>query len=46
MSFSSGEKSQVSIVFKNVTYQEEDSYFKADVAVIFGSWKKVKVPEG
>jgi len=31
---------------KNITYWEEDSHFQADVAVIFGSWKKVKVPEG
>jgi len=29
-----------------VTYWKEDSYCDADVAVIFGSWKKVKVPEG
>jgi hypothetical protein len=31
---------------KNITYWEGDSHFQADVAVIFGSWKKVKVPEG
>lgn len=29
----------------NIVYWEEDSYYDADVAVIFGSWKKVKAPD-